>query len=462
MGNRIEKDSIGEMEVPEERLYGAQTMRSKINFPIGIERMPIEVVHAFGYVKKASAIVNCSLGLLDEKRKEMILEACDALLSGQLDDEFPLHVWQTGSGTQSNMNVNEVISNFCIKKAGGTLGSKDPVHPNDHVNMSQSSNDTFPTAMHIAALKKIHEQLLPNLSKLYNALREKAEAYRSIVKTGRTHMMDATPLTLGQEFSGYAQQIKNGMKSVENTLEHLRQIALGGTAVGTGLNTHPEYADKVAKELSKLLGFEIISASNKFEGLAASDAIVEVSGALKRVAVSFHKIANDIRLLASGPRCGFGELELPENEPGSSIMPGKVNPTQCESVTMVCAQVIGNDTAISFGGANGHLELNVYRPMMIYNTLQSIQLLADSASNFVDKCIEGIVPNEKKITYFLEQSLMLATALNKVIGYDQAAQIVKKAHKENRTLKEVAVELGFLSAEEFDEKVDPSKMVNPS
>lgn len=461
MGTRIEKDSIGEMEVPEERLFGAQTMRSKINFPIGQELMPKEVIHAFGYVKKASALVNCSLGLLDEKRKAMIVEACDALLAGTLDDEFPLHVWQTGSGTQSNMNVNEVLSNFCIRKVGGTLGSKEPVHPNDHVNMSQSSNDTFPTAMHIAALKKVHEELLPILSLLHETLGKKAKAFMQIVKTGRTHLMDATPLTLGQEFSGYAQQIQNGIRCVENALAHLREIALGGTAVGTGLNTHPKYAEAVAKELSHLLGFEVVSAPNKFEGLAASDAIVEMSGAIKRVAVSFHKIANDIRLLASGPRCGIGEIHIPENEPGSSIMPGKVNPTQCESVTMVCAQVIGNDAAITFGGANGHFELNVYRPMMIYNLLQSIQLLSDSAKNFVERCVSGIEPNESRIKFFLDQSLMLATALNKVIGYDKAATIVKKAHKENRTLKEVAVELGMLTAEEFDEKVDPAKMVFP-
>lgn len=456
---RVEKDSLGEVEVPEECLYGAQTMRSLHNFPIGTETVPIEVIHAFGYVKKAAARVNAELGLLDNEKQALIDKACDKILSGDLDDMFPLKVWQTGSGTQSNMNVNEVISNIACQLAGTDLGSKTPVHPNDDVNKSQSSNDTFPTAMHIAAYIAVADRLLPHLEILHEALGAKAKEFHDIVKIGRTHCMDATPLTLGQEFSGYAQMIENGIQAVKNVLPRLAELALGGTAVGTGINAHPEFAKRAAKEVASLTNKPFVSAPNKFEALSGSDAIVELSGALKRCACSFHKIANDIRYLGSGPRCGIGELVLPANEPGSSIMPGKVNPTQCESVTMVCAQVIGNDAAISFGGALGQFELNVYRPMMIYNAMQSIRLLADSAQNFVTKCVSGIEANHARIELLVNQSLMLATALNTSIGYDKASKIVKKAHEENTTLKEAALALGMLSEEEFDRVVDPKKMV---
>ena len=459
MNIRKETDSLGEVAVPADKLFGAQTMRSVENFRIGIEKMPIEIVHALAYVKKAAAIVNCELGVLPKEKMELIVEACKAILSGELDSHFPLSVWQTGSGTQTNMNVNEVISNWCIQKGGGTLGSKDPIHPNDDVNKSQSSNDTFPTAMHIAACLAIRDCLLPKLHILHDALNEKADAFKKIVKIGRTHFMDATPLTLGQEFSGYARQIEQGIKAVEKTLEPLAEIALGGTAVGTGLNAPPEYAKRVSAVLSEITGYHFVSAPNKFEALAASDALVNLSGALKRVAVSYMKIGNDIRMLGSGPRCGIGEILLPTNEPGSSIMPGKVNPTQCEAMTMVAAQVIGNDVAISIGGSMGQFELNVFRPLIIYNILQSIHLLGDVAKSFTEKCVKGIIPNEKRIKTHLENSLMLATVLNTVIGYDKASQIVKKAYHEEKTLKESALELGILSEKEFDEIVDPHNMV---
>lgn len=457
---RTETDSLGKIEVPAEKLYGAQTQRSLLNFPIGTEIMPIEMVHAFGVVKKAAAIVNAELNLLSQEKKEQIINACDALIRGELDSHFPLVVWQTGSGTQTNMNVNEVISNWCIQKVGGTLGSKDPIHPNDDVNQSQSSNDTFPTAMHIAAVKRAREHLVPHLKTLQLALHEKAEAFKEIVKTGRTHLMDATPLTLGQEFSGYATQIEKGIEAVEKALFPLYEIALGGTAVGTGINSHPKYANLVAKQIKELTGYPFVSAANKFEALAGNDAIVEMSGALKRLACSFMKIANDIRLLGSGPRCGIGELILPVNEPGSSIMPGKVNPTQCEAMTMVAAQVMGNDVAIGIGGSMGQFELNVFKPMIINNLLQSMRLLGDMALNFTEKCVVGLEPNLERINEHLNNSLMLATALNTVIGYDKASQIVKKAYQENTTLKAAALELNLLSEKEFDEIVDPKKMLS--
>lgn len=457
---RKETDTLGEIQVPSDKLYGAQTQRSFLNFQIGTEKMPIEVVHALGIIKKGAAIVNAELGLLPLKKKELIVEACDQLIAGKLDDHFPLVVWQTGSGTQTNMNVNEVISNWCIQKLGGKLGSKDPIHPNDDVNKSQSSNDAFPTAMHIAAVRAIHTSLLPRLSLFCRAMEEKAKAFAHIVKTGRTHLMDATPLTLGQEFSGYAAQLNYGILAVEKALPVLYEIALGGTAVGTGLNTHPRYASRVAEVISELTGYPFVSAPNKFEALAASDAVVEMSGALKRLACSYMKIGNDIRLLASGPRCGIGEIFLPANEPGSSIMPGKVNPTQCEAITMVAAQVMGNDTTIALAGSMGQLELNVFKPVMIYNLLQSIRLLGDMALNFTEKCLKGIEPNRKRIEEHLNNSLMLATALNTVIGYDKASQIVKKAYQEHKTLKAAALELKLLTEKEFDSIVDPKKMIN--
>lgn len=455
---RKETDTLGEIAVPSDKLYGAQTQRSFLNFQIGTEKMPLEVVHALGIIKKAAAIVNAELGLLSIQKKELIVEACDLLIGGKLDDHFPLVVWQTGSGTQTNMNVNEVISNWCIQKVGGKLGSKDPIHPNDDVNKSQSSNDAFPTAMHIAAVRAIHASLLPRLSLFLQTMQEKAKLFGNIVKTGRTHLMDATPLTLGQEFSGYAAQLQYGIQAIEKALPVLYEIALGGTAVGTGLNTHPQYAARVAAVIGELTGYPFISAPNKFEALAASDGIVEMSGALKRLACSYMKIGNDIRLLASGPRCGIGEIFLPANEPGSSIMPGKVNPTQCEAITMVAAQVMGNDTTIALAGSMGQLELNVFKPVMIYNLLQSIRLLGDMALNFTEKCLKGIEPNRKRIEAHLNNSLMLATALNTVIGYDKASQIVKKAYQEHKTLKEAALELKLLSEKEFDSIVDPTKM----
>ena len=457
---RKEQDSLGTIEVPEDKYWGAQTERSKENFPVGGEKIPIEVIHAQATLKKASAMVNAELGLLPQEKCDMIKDAVDVILTGELDEHFPLVVWQTGSGTQTNMNVNEVISNYAIEKAGGKMGSKDPIHPNDDVNKSQSSNDTFPTATHIAAILKVKHHLLPNLHIFLKALQEKAQAFMDIVKIGRTHLMDATPLTLGQEFSGYASQIEHGIQAVENAIPHMAEIALGGTAVGTGLNTHPKYAKRVAEVISELTGESFTSAPCKFEALAADDAMVEMSGALKRLACSFMKIANDIRWMASGPRSGIGELTIPSNEPGSSIMPGKVNPTQCESMTQAAVQVLGNDAAIGFACSQGNFELNVYRPVMIYNLLQSIQLLSDTAKNFTERCLHGTEPNKEQIEIHLRRSLMLVTALNPVIGYDKAAEIAKKAYKENKTLKEVAVELGYLTPEKFDEVVDPIKMTN--
>ncbi len=462
MEYRIETDTMGEVSVSADRYWGAQTQRSIQNFRIGTQKMPLEVVHAFGVLKKAAALTNHECGVMSENKAEVISQVCDEIIAGQLDDHFPLVVWQTGSGTQSNMNVNEVIANRAIEILGGEMGSKTPIHPNDDVNKSQSSNDTFPTAMHIAAYKLIIENTLPGLRRLQQALNEKATAFKPIVKIGRTHLMDATPLRLGQEFSGYASQIEHGIRAVGHTLPHLSELALGGTAVGTGINTPPGFADKVADKIAELTGLPFVSARNKFESLAAHDAIVETSGALKTVACSLMKIANDIRLLASGPRCGIGEILLPENEPGSSIMPGKVNPTQAEAMTMVCAQVIGCDAAINIGGMTGHFELNVFKPVMIYNLLLAARLLGDASNSFNDHCVVGIQPNEAVIRRNLENSLMLVTALNTHIGYDKAAQVAKTAHKEGITLKASAVQLGYVTAAEFDEYVVPEKMVGDS
>ena len=458
---RIETDSMGEIEVPSDRYYGAQTARSLIHFDIGIETMPREIIRGMGILKKASAIVNAELGLLKNEKKDLIVKSADEVISGDLDDHFPLRVWQTGSGTQSNMNTNEVIANRAIEISGGVLGSKTPIHPNDHVNMGQSSNDTFPTAMHIAAVEQIYDHLLPELVSLRDSLSKKCIEFQGIIKIGRTHLMDATPLTLEQEFSGYEQQLTNGIKRVENCLPHLSQIALGGTAVGTGLNSHRDFAVKVAEQIALLTKREFITAPNKFESLAAHDAVVEASGVMKSLACSLMKIANDIRWLGSGPRCGIGELNLPANEPGSSIMPGKVNPTQSEAMTMVAAQVIGNDTTIAVGGSSGNFELNVFKPVMIYNLLQSIRLLGDSCRSFNKHCIVGIQANKSKIDEHLNNSLMLVTALNPFIGYDNAAKVAKKAFEENTTLKEAAVSLKFLTSEEFDEKVRPEDMTGP-
>jgi len=463
-GFRIEKDSFGELDVPNDKYYGAQTVRSTLNFPIGgeTERMPRPLIKAFGVLKKAAAEVNKEFGL-DEKVARAISQAADEVISGKLYDDghFPLVIWQTGSGTQSNMNTNEVIANRAIELLGGELGSKNPVHPNDHVNKSQSSNDTYPTAMHIAVAVEIHQTLIPALTKLKGALNDKSVAFKDIIKIGRTHTQDATPLTLGQEFGGYSQQISNALDRIDACLPRVYQLAAGGTAVGTGLNTRIGFAEKVAAKVSELTGIPFVTAPNKFEALAAHDALVEVSGALNVIACSLMKIANDLRFLGSGPRCGLGELSLPENEPGSSIMPGKVNPTQCEAITMVAAQVIGNHTAVSVGGSNGHFELNVFKPLMVSNVLRSIRLLADSSNAFVDKCVVGIVPNEDKIAQHLEESLMLVTALNPHIGYDKAATIAKTAHKEGSTLKAVAIKLGYLTAEQFDQWVRPADMLGP-
>jgi fumarate hydratase, class II len=461
MEKRKEIDSMGEIWVPKNKYYGAQTQRSLENFLIGQEKMPIKVIYALAIVKKAAAIVNWELGLLPEDKKNAIVQVCDEIIAGKLNEHFDLVVWQTGSGTQTNMNVNEVISNRAIEKLGGILGSKTPIHPNDDVNKSQSSNDVFPSAMHIAAMIEVRNHLLPNLHLLWEGCKAKAKEFSSIIKVGRTHLMDAAPLTLGQEFSAYAAQIEYGIKAVEHSLGALSELALGATAVGTGLNAHPKYAKRVAEVISEITGIHFLSARNKFEALSANDAVVELSGALKRISCSFMKIANDIRWLASGPRAGLGELILPSNEPGSSIMPGKVNPTQSEAMTMVAVQVIGNDMAIAMAGSMGNFELNVFKPLMIYNLLQSIHLLGDVAKNFYEKCLIGIQPNLKKIKEFLDNSLMLATALNPVIGYDKAAKVVNKAHKEDKTLKQAAIELGFLTEEEFDQVVDPKKMINP-
>lgn len=460
MATRKEKDSIGYIEVPAERYWGAQTQRSRQNFKIGGHRMPIEIIHAFAILKKSAAITNAEIGVLATEKAELIARVCDEILAGQLDDEFPLVVWQTGSGTQSNMNVNEVIANRGHVLKGGALSDENKfLHPNDDVNKSQSSNDTFPTAMHIAAYKILMDCTLPGLELLKNTLEEKSKAFQSVVKIGRTHFMDATPLTLGQEFSGYVAQLGHGIKAIQNSLAHLSELALGGTAVGTGLNAPEGYAEKVAQNIAKFSELPLVSAPNKFEALAAHDAIVEAHGALKTVAVSLMKIGNDIRMLGSGPRSGIGELILPANEPGSSIMPGKVNPTQSEALTMAMAQVIGNDVAINVGGMNGHFELNVFKPMMIFNFLTSARLIGDACVSFNENCAVGIEPDHRNINKHLENSLMLVTALNTKIGYDNAAAIAKKAHAEHSTLKEAAIELGLLTAEEFDAWVKPEDMI---
>lgn len=457
---RIEKDSLGEVKVPAEKYWGAQTQRSKENFKIGGQQMPKEIIEAFAILKKAAALTNAELGVIEYEKAKLIAQVCDEILEGKLDDQFPLVVWQTGSGTQSNMNVNEVIANRGHVIAGGRLtDAKKILHPNDDVNKSQSSNDTFPTAMHIAAYKKLTTHTIPALEKLRDALQAKSEEFKDIVKTGRTHLMDATPLTVGQEFSGYVSQIDHGIRAIKNTLAHLTELALGGTAVGTGLNAPENFDVKVAAKIAELTGMPFITAENKFESLSAHDAIVEASGALKTVAVSLMHIANNIRMLASGPRCGIGELILPANEPGSSIMPGKVNPTQAEAMTMVCAQVIGNDAAINIGGMNGHFQLNVFMPVMIYNFLMAAQLIGDSCHSFTDNAVVGIKVNTEYIEKHLNNSLMLVTALNPHIGYDNAAIIAKKAHAEGLTLKESAIQTGLVKPEDFDEWVDPRKMV---
>jgi fumarate hydratase class II len=460
MTTRVETDSMGPIEVPADKYYGAQTMRSRMNFRIGTERMPIEIVHAFGILKKAAALTNHELDNLEKDVCDLIVRAAEEVIEGKLDDHFPLVVWQTGSGTQSNMNVNEVISNRAIELSGGEMGSKKPVHPNDHVNRSQSSNDTFPTAMHIAAVIGV-EQMLPKVRLLRDTLHGKANAFASIVKIGRTHLQDATPLTLGQEISGWVSQIDHALAAVEATMPQLRELALGGTAVGTGLNTHPQYADRVAEKIAALSGKRFVSAPNKFAALAAHDAFVGTSGALKQLAVALMKIANDVRWLSSGPRSGIGELRIPENEPGSSIMPGKVNPTQCEAMTMVCTQVMGNDATIGIAGSQGNFELNVYKPVMAYNLLQSIRLLGDTCQSFNDNCAVGIEPNLDTIDDKLRRSLMLVTALNPLIGYDNAAKVAKQAYKGNTTLREAAIELGLLTGEQFDDAITPEDMVGP-
>lgn len=461
MNYRIEKDTMGEVQVPADKYWGAQTERSRNNFRIGPESsMPREVIYAFAYLKKAAAIANHELGVLSVEKKEMISKVCDEILAGKLDGEFPLVIWQTGSGTQSNMNVNEVVAYRAHVLSGGKLtDEKKILHPNDDVNKSQSSNDTFPTAMHIAAYKQVMEITIPGMQKLRGVLAKKSEDFRSIVKIGRTHFMDATPLTLGQEFSGYVQQIDNSIRALKNALEAVRELALGGTAVGTGLNAPAGYDVLAAGKIAELTGYPFITAPNKFESLAAHDAMVELSGALKRAAVALMKIANDIRMLSSGPRCGIGEILIPDNEPGSSIMPGKVNPTQPEALTMVCAQVMGNDVAVSVGGSMGHFELNVFKPVIAANVLQSARLLGDACVSFSDKCAAGIEPNKDVISNHLQNSLMLVTALNTHVGYENAAKIAKKAHKENKTLKAAAVELGVVTAEQFDAWVRPEKMV---
>lgn len=458
---RIEKDTFGPIEVPADRLWGAQTQRSLQNFKISTEKMPTALVRALATVKKAAAAVNAELGVLAKEKAEAIGKAADEVIAGQHDDQFPLAVWQTGSGTQSNMNMNEVLANRASELLGGERGEGRLVHPNDDVNKGQSSNDVFPTAMSVAAVQSVHDTLLPGLEKLRATLAGKQADFDDIVKIGRTHLQDATPLTLGQEISGWVAQLDHGIRHVKNGLPHLSELALGGTAVGTGLNAHPEFAVKVAAEISKLTGLTFVTAPNKFEALAAHDGLVHAHGSLKTVAASLTKIANDVRWLASGPRCGIGEISIPENEPGSSIMPGKVNPTQSEALTMACAQVFGNDVAINMGGAQGNFELNVYKPLMIHNFLQSVRLLGDGAVSFNDNCAVGIEPNRERIDNLLHNSLMLVTALNPHIGYDKAAEIAKKAHKDGSTLKEAALALGHLNSEQFDEWVKPENMVGP-
>tara|TARA_B100000686_G_scaffold131578_1_gene138519 strand:- start:7493 stop:8884 length:1392 start_codon:yes stop_codon:yes gene_type:complete len=462
MEYRVETDTMGEINVPNDKYYGAQTARSLIHFKIGLDKFPREIIRALGVLKKAAAITNQELGTLSKEKCDLIVKAADEVIEGRLDDHFPLSVWQTGSGTQTNMNSNEVISNRSIELAGGVLGSKNPIHPNDDVNKAQSSNDTFPTAMHIAAAEQINHILIPSLEKLKNTLKKKSESFSEIIKIGRTHMMDAVPLTLGQEFSGYVTQINNGINRIKTTLEEgLYYLALGGTAVGTGINSHPEFARNSAIKIAEITGLPFETAPNKFESLATNDAIVFASGALKTIATSLMKIANDVRLLSSGPRSGIGEILIPENEPGSSIMPGKVNPTQCEAMTMVCAQVLGNDVAVNVGGSNGHLELNVFKPVMIFNLLNSIRLLSDASISFEEHCARGIIPNEKNIEAYLKNSLMLVTALNPVIGYDNAAKVAKKAFQEDITLCEAVLSLELMTEEEFQNVVDPKKMIGP-
>ncbi|MGB1393579.1 MAG: class II fumarate hydratase [Flavobacteriaceae bacterium] len=458
---RVEKDTMGDVNVPADKLWGAQTERSRNNFKIGnVASMPIDIVYGFAYLKKAAAYTNCELGILSSEKRDLIAQVCDEILTGKHDDQFPLVIWQTGSGTQSNMNVNEVIANRAHQLAGKIIGEGEKtIQPNDDVNKSQSSNDTFPTGMHIAAYKKVVETTIPGIQKLRDTLQAKSEKFKSVVKIGRTHLMDATPLTLGQEFSGYVSQLDHGLKALHNTLEHLSELALGGTAVGTGLNTPEGYSELVAKHIAEFTALPFITAPNKFEALAAHDAIVESHGALKQLAVSLNKIANDIRMMASGPRSGIGEITIPANEPGSSIMPGKVNPTQCEALTMVCAQVLGNDVAISVGGTQGHYELNVFKPMMAANFLQSAQLLGDAALSFEAHCASGIEPNHDVIEKLLNNSLMLITALNTKIGYYKAAEIANTAHKNGTTLREEAINLGYVTAENYDAWVKPENMV---
>lgn len=458
---RIETDSMGQIEVPSDKYWGAQTQRSLHHFAIGNDIMPNEVIVGMGILKKAAALTNQSLGKLPEEKAKLIVAAADEVISGQLDQHFPLKVWQTGSGTQSNMNTNEVIANRAIEMAGGERGSKNPIHPNDHVNMSQSSNDTFPTAMHIAAAQTLHEKLLPQVTQLKNVLNNKAKEFAGIVKIGRTHLQDAVPLTLDQEFSGYVAQLDACLKNIEQSLDGLYELALGGTAVGTGLNTHPDFANKVAAKIAELTQLPFISAPNKFAALAAHDAIVTMSGHLKTLACALMKIANDIRWLGSGPRCGIGELILPENEPGSSIMPGKVNPTQCEAMTMVCTQVMGNDAAIGFAGSQGNFELNVFKPVMIYNLLHSANLLSDACRQFTHHCVEGLQADKEKIDEYLQTSLMLVTALAPHIGYDKAAKLAHHAHINKQSLREACIDLAYLSDDEFSQFMKPEEMVGP-
>ena len=462
-GERIEKDSLGDVPVPANKYWGAQTQRSLQNFRIGglAERMPLPIVQAFGVLKEATAVVNMEVNGLPRDIGEAVVAAAQEVAAGKLDEHFPLVVWQTGSGTQSNMNANEVISNRATEMLGGEVGSKKPVHPNDHVNKSMSSNDTFPTVMHIATATEVYETLLPGLKRLLEALEAKADAFADIVKIGRTHTQDATPLTLGQEFGGYAEQVKYGIQRVESAMGHVKLLAQGGTAVGTGLNTVEGFDERVAEQVARITGIPFVTAPNKFEALAAHDALVQLSGSLNTVAVSLMKIANDVRFLGSGPRSGLGELSLPENEPGSSIMPGKVNPTQCEALTMVCAEVMGNHTAVTIGGSNGHFELNVFKPSMVFNVLRSVRLLGDASVSFSDNCIVGIAANEDRIKHLVESSLMLVTALNPHIGYDNAAKIAKKAHKEGTSLREAALALDLLTEEQFDQWVVPSDMIGP-
>lgn len=461
MEYRIEKDTMGEVKVPSDKYWGAQTERSRNNFKIGpTASMPLEIIYGFAYLKKAAAHANCELGVLAQEKRDLISQVCDEILAGKHDDQFPLVIWQTGSGTQSNMNVNEVVANRAQELAGGKIGEGEKaIQPNDDVNKSQSSNDTFPTGMHIACYKMVVERTIPGVEKLRNTLKEKSEAFKDVVKIGRTHLMDATPLTIGQEFSGYVSQLDHGLKALKNTLAHLAELALGGTAVGTGLNTPAGYDVLVAKKIAEFSGLPFITAENKFEALAAHDALVETHGALKQLAVALNKIANDIRMMASGPRSGIGELIIPANEPGSSIMPGKVNPTQCEALTMVCAQVMGNDVAITVGGTQGHYELNVFKPMMAYNLLQSAELIGDACVSFNDNCAVGIEPNYPVIKKLLNNSLMLVTALNTKIGYYKAAEIANTAHQNGTTLKEEAIRLGYVTAEQYDEWVKPEDMI---